>query len=133
MVTDAEILDILAMKTIAVVGLSPNPDRPSHKVAHYLQQKGYRIVPVRPGKGKILGESIYESLHDIPFPVDIVDVFRRSEHCLEISKDAVKMKARVLWFQLGVENLEAAEFANRAGILVVTNRCIAQEVSRFLT
>ena len=114
-------------KTVAVVGLSPKPDRASHGVASYLQEAGYRIVPVRPGGGEILGEEVYGSLQDIPFPVEIVDVFRKSEAVAQITDEAIEIGAKVLWLQEGVSDPVAEEKAQQAGMSVVSDRCILKE------
>ena len=114
-------------KTIAVVGLSPKPDRASYGVASYMQSAGYRIVPVRPGEEEILGEKVYESLREIPFPVDIVDVFRRSETVGPIADEAIEIGAKVLWLQEGVTHPDAEEKARAAGLAVVSDRCILKE------
>ncbi len=114
-------------KTIAVVGLSPKPDRASYGVASYMQSAGYRIVPVRPGADEILGEKVYESLREIPFPVDIVDVFRRSEAVGPIADEAIEIGAKVLWLQEGVTHPDAEERARAAGLVVVSDRCILKE------
>ena len=111
-------------KTIAVVGLSPKDSRPSYGVSLYMQNAGYKIVPVRPGIDNILGEKAYPSLSDIPFPVDIVDVFRKSEAVPPIAREAVNIGAKVLWLQEGVSNEEAEKEAADAGLAVVSNRCI---------
>ncbi|HET9111184.1 MAG TPA: CoA-binding protein [Ktedonobacterales bacterium] len=118
-------------KTIAVVGLSPDPSRPSHGVARYMQEQGYRIIPVNPAEREILGETCYATLSDIPFPVDVVDVFRRSEFVPPIAEDAVKIGAKALWLQLGVISPEGAETAKRGGLRVVMDRCLAIEHERF--
>ncbi len=114
-------------KTIAVVGLSPEPDKPSHEVAHYLQLKGYKIVPVRPGVDEILGEKAYASLKDIPFKVDIVDVFRKPEHMPQVVEEALAIKPKAVWMQLGIAHKEAAEKAAKAGVQVIEDRCILIE------
>ena len=114
-------------KTVAVVGLSPKPDRASHGVASYLQKAGYRIVPVRPGGGEILGEEVYGSLQDIPFPVEIVDVFRKSEAVAAITDEAIEIGAKVLWLQEGVSDPVAEEKAQQAGMSVVSDLCILKE------
>ncbi len=114
-------------RTIAVVGLSPDRSRTSNWVASYMQSRGYRIVPVNPretGK-KILGERVYPDLLSIPFDVDIVNIFRRSEFVYPHVEEAVKKKAKVVWMQLGVYNEEAAELARENGLEVVMNMCIA--------
>ncbi|HET9110607.1 MAG TPA: CoA-binding protein [Ktedonobacterales bacterium] len=118
-------------RTIAVVGLSPDPSRPSHGVARYMQEQGYRIVPVNPTQTEILGETSYASLRDIPFPVDVVDVFRRSEFVPPIAEEAVKIGAKALWLQLGVISSEGAETAERGGLRVVMDRCLEIEHERF--
>jgi predicted CoA-binding protein len=115
------------MKTVAVVGCSPKPDRPSHGVAEYLKQQGYRIVPVNPGHDEILGETCYPRLTAIPFPVDVVDVFRRPEEVLPIIEEAVKIKAKALWLQDGITHPEGEAMARSAGLLVVSDACMLRE------
>jgi len=125
-----EIRQILAdCKNIAVVGLSENPEKTSHMVAKAMQDRGYRIIPVNPtAAGKeILGETCYASLKDIPEQVDLVNVFRRSEHTPEVAEQAVQVGARTLWLQLGIYNEEAAEIARRGGLNVIMDRCIKVE------
>jgi uncharacterized protein len=117
-------------KTIAIVGLSAEWHRPSFFVAKYLQSHGYRIVPVNPKYPEILGEKSYPRLTDIPFPVDMVDVFRKSQDVLPIAQDAVKIGAKCFWQQLGVENIEAATLAENAGLMSVMNRCVKIEHAR---
>ena len=117
----------LAAKTVAVVGLSANPARPSYEVAAYLQQVGYRIIPVNPGHTEILGERCYSSLVEIPEPVQLVDVFRRPEATVPIAQDAVTIGAQCLWLQLGVINEAAAQIARAAGLRVVMDRCTKVE------
>jgi predicted CoA-binding protein len=122
------IVDLLrSAKTIAVVGLSSNPTRPSNAVAAYLQSVGYRIIPVNPNESEVLGEKSYARLEDIPDPIDIVDVFRRSENVLPIANSAIAIKAKVLWLQLGIENAAAAEKAQAAGLIVIENACLLIE------
>lgn len=118
-------------KTIAVVGLSPDPGRPSHDVARYMQAQGYRIVPVNPVIYEALGEKSYLTLRDIPFPVDLVDVFRRSEFVPPIAEDAVKIGAKALWLQLNVISPEGEETAERGGLRVVVDRCLKVEHQRY--
>lgn len=114
--------------TIAVVGLSDKPERTSYMVAEAMQNRGYRIIPVNPTvQGKILGETCYPSLSDIPEPVDMVNVFRRSETTVPVAEEAVKIGAKTLWLQLGVYNEEAAEIASRAGLQVIMDRCVKVE------
>lgn len=121
---EKEVRSVLALKTIAVVGMSPKEDRPSYRVGKYLLDHGYDIIPVRPGGGEILGQPVFESLKDIPRPVDIVDVFRRSEDCEEIAGDAVKIGAKVLWLQEDVVSPSAGKIAEAAGLLFVMDTCI---------
>ena len=116
-------------RAIAVVGLSDNPEKTSHMVAQAMQAKGYRIIPVNPGADRILGEKSYAALEDIPEPVDIVNVFRRSEHTPQVAREAAEIKAKVLWLQLGIINEEAAQIASDAGLEVIMDRCIKVEDS----
>ncbi len=117
-------------KTVAVVGISPDPSRASHGVASYLQSAGYRIVPVRPDGEEILGEKVYRTLSDIPFPVDIVDVFRKPETVPPIAREAVAIGARVLWLQEGVANQEGEAIARDGGLTVVSDLCMFKEHRR---
>jgi predicted CoA-binding protein len=111
--------------TIAVVGASSNPDKPSHGVMRRLLAAGYRVVPVNPGETEVLGNKAYASLADVPEPIDIVDVFRRPEHTPEVARQAVKAGAKVLWLQLGITNAEAESIARAGGLTVVSDACIA--------
>jgi predicted CoA-binding protein len=117
-------------KSIAVVGLSANWNRPSFFAAKYMQQKGYKIIPVNPRYSEILGEKCYKSLLDIEEKVDIVDCFRRSDDILPIATDAIKIKAKVLWMQLSVFNEDAANLSRNAGLKVVQDRCVKIEHAR---
>jgi predicted CoA-binding protein len=131
--TDAYIRDILvAHRTIAMVGASPNTSRPSYFAMKYLKQKGFRVIPVNPGHaGKdILGEKVYAKLADITEPVEIVDIFRNAKDALPIVREAIRIGARVVWMQLGVRNDEAAKLAEDAGLKVVMNRCPKIEYGR---
>jgi predicted CoA-binding protein len=119
-------------RTIAVVGLSANWYRPSYFAAKYMQDHGYRIVPVNPTYAEVLGEKCYPSLRDIPHPVDLVDCFRRTEEMVPLARDAVAIGAKVLWMQLGIVNEEAAAIATGAGLDVVMNRCVKIERARIL-
>jgi len=110
-------------KTIAVVGLSPKPHRPSHQVARYLMEAGYTIIPVNPGHDALLGLTCYPNLRAIPTRVDMVDIFRRSEAVMNIIDDAVAVGARFIWMQEGIVNQEAAAKAEAAGLIVVMDRC----------
>lgn len=123
-IPDDELKSILEeTRTIAVVGASPNPKRPSNIVAGYLIKHGYDVIPVRPGVGEILGRQCYERLEDIPVGVDMVDVFRKPEACPGIARSAVAIGARVLWLQEKVVSGEAAGIAREGGLEVVMDRC----------
>jgi len=117
-------------KTLAVVGLSADWFRPSYFAAKYMQEHGYRIVPVNPRYTEILGERCYPDLKSIPHPVDMVDVFRKPEDCVPIAQDAVSIGAKVLWLQIGVVNPEAQALAEAAGLTVVADRCVKIEYAR---
>jgi predicted CoA-binding protein len=119
--------------TIAMVGLSADPMRPSHFAAIYMQSAGYDIIPVNPRYAgeTILGQPVYASLEEIPRPVDIVDVFRRAEEVPALARSAIAIGAKVLWMQLGVVNEEAARIAREAGLEVVMDRCVKIEHARF--
>ena len=119
-----EIKKIFQLETIAVVGMSPKPERPSHYVAMYLEEHGYNIIPVNPGHNEIAGMKSYPSLLDIPQTIDVVDVFRRSEYVLPIAESAVTVGAKALWLQDGVINEDGAASAEKAGLLVVMNDCM---------
>jgi uncharacterized protein len=126
---DDSITKILASaKNIAVVGLSKKPYRASFGVSETLQSSGYRIFPVNPKEKEILGEKCYTRLEDIPEKVDIVDIFRRSEFIPEIVDSAIRIGARAIWMQEGVEDKASAERARRAGLFVIMNNCIAKEI-----
>ena len=130
---DEEIKEILKKnKVVAVVGLSPKPERDSHKVAKYLQDHGYRIVPVRPKAKEILGEQAYASLKDIPFPVEVVDIFRKVDAIPGIVDEAIDIGAKVVWMQLGLAENQSAHKAREAGLQVVMNKCLKIEHSRYL-
>jgi uncharacterized protein len=123
-----QITDILKeSKTIAVVGLSDDPSRPSHGVSEYMQDHGYRIIPVHPTAETVLGEKVYRSLSEIPDKIDIVDVFRRPDAVPAIVDEVIALKLPVLWLQETVVHEEAAEKARKAGIKVVMDLCILKE------
>jgi predicted CoA-binding protein len=129
--TIAELRRILKSNhTIAVVGLSADWYRPSYFAAKYMQEHGFRVIPVNPKYDEILGEKCYPNLKSIPEPVDIVDVFRKPEDCAPIAEDAVAIGAKVLWLQLGVINEEAARIAEAGGLEVVMDRCVKIEYAR---
>jgi len=131
---DKKLKDILkTAKVIAVVGLSPNPARDSYEVAEYLQQAGYRIIPVNPKADRILGEKVYPDLRSIPEPIDVVDIFRRSEYVPAIVDEALEIGAKTIWMQLGVVHEEAARKAADAGLEVVMDRCMLREHKRLLS
>lgn len=123
-----EIKALLArVKTIAVVGLSPKPTRPSYIVARAMQGFGYRIIPVRPAVNQVLGEPAYASLGDVPDPIDLVDAFRAAEHLDSLVDECIRLKLPALWIQEGIVNLAAAERARAAGLFVVMDRCIYKD------
>jgi predicted CoA-binding protein len=125
------ILEILKKyKTIAVVGLSSNPSRPSFGVTEYMQSAGYRIIPVNPNEMEVLGEKSYARPEDVPEKIEIVDVFRRPENVPPVVESAIRVGAKVVWMQLGVENAAAAERARAAGLIVVEDACILVEHRR---
>jgi predicted CoA-binding protein len=114
-------------KTIAVVGLSSDPMRPSYGVSQYMQRKGYRIIPVNPNESSVLGEKAYKSLSEVPERIDLVDVFRRPEFVPEIVDEAISLKLPAVWLQEGVVHPAAAQKARDAGLTVVMDRCILKE------
>jgi predicted CoA-binding protein len=131
--TDAEMRQLLReTRVIAVVGLSPDLSRPSYGVARYMQSQGYRIVPVTPMADEVLGERAYADLLSIPFEVDLVDIFRRSELVGPHVAEAIQKGVKGVWMQLGVRNPAAAEEARQHGIQVVMDRCLAVEHRRLL-
>ena len=123
---------LLAARTIAIVGLSKDPLRPSYFIGFYLKRHGYRIVPVNPREPEVVGEKSYPSLKDIPFPVDVVDVFRRPDAVPAIARDAVAIGAKALWLQFGVISPEGARIAEDGGLTVVMDRCMKVEHARYL-
>ena len=131
--TEAEIANILrAARTIAVVGISPRPERDSYVVARYLQQHGYRIVPVNPGSDEVLGERCFPDLAAVPpeTAIDVVDIFRRVEHIPAIVDQAIARRAGAVWMQLGLVDVDSARRARAAGLVVVMDRCIKVEHGR---
>ena len=121
-------------KTVAVVGISPKEDRPSYRVASYLQSKGYRIIPVRPDGDTILGETVYPQIMEIPkeIEIDVVDIFRKSEEVPPIVEEAIRRGTKIVWMQEGVIHQKAGEDAEKAGLKVVMNRCIKKEHERLI-
>jgi predicted CoA-binding protein len=119
-------------RVIAVVGLSADEDKPSNSVARYMKGKGYRIIPVNPGEEVILGEKSYKTLADIPEPVDVVDIFMRAERVLPFVEEAIKLKPKAIWLQLGIVNDEARAAVEKSGIMFVQDKCVKQEHGRLL-
>jgi len=120
-------------KTIAVVGLSSNPLRPSFGVTEYMQGAGYRIIPVNPNETEVLGEKSYARLEDVPEKIDIVNIFRRAEEVPPVVESAIRIGSKVVWMQQGIENKEAAERARAAGLAVIEDACILVEHRRRAT
>jgi predicted CoA-binding protein len=118
-------------KTIAMVGLSADPQKASNMVASYLQYAGYRIIPVNPNYEEILGKRCYRDLLNVPEPIDIVDIFRPANECVEIVRQAIEKKAWCIWMQLRIVHLEAAELAGEAGLTVVMDKCMKIEHGRY--
>jgi uncharacterized protein len=122
------LIDLLReSKTIAVVGLSSNPLRPSHEVASYLERAGYQIIPVNPNESEVLGQKCYARLEDIPVPVDIVDVFRRPEYVPAVADSAIAIRAKCLWLQQGITHDQAVAKAQAAGLVVIQDACLFVE------
>jgi predicted CoA-binding protein len=126
-----DVAEALSLKTWAVVGCSPDPSRDSHDIAKLLQDRGYRVIPVNPSCDEVLGERSYARLADIPEPVDVVDIFRRSSAAGAHVDEAIAIGAKAVWMQLGVIDAEAAARAREAGLHVVMDRCPAIELPRF--
>jgi len=128
---DNEMKDLLEKsKTIAILGLSPKVERDSNRVGRYLKAKGYKIIPIRPGQEEVLGEKAYASLDDIDDSIDIIDLFRNPAQVLPHAQEALRVKPRVFWMQLNIENQEAADLLTANGIDVIMNRCIKIEHDR---
>ena len=121
---------LTAAKVIAIVGLSDKPDRASNRVAVYLKEQGYKIIPVNPTKEEILGEKCYSALSEIPEPVDIVDIFRKVDVIPVVVDEAIKISAKAVWMQLGLAQHESAEKARQAGLIVVQSKCTKIEHER---
>ncbi len=131
--SDQQIKELLGQaKRIAVVGLSDKPERDSYRVAQYLLAHGYEVIPVNPGASEILGQKVYPDLASLPGPVDIVNVFRRSDAVPEIAQAAVAIKPKALWLQLDVQSQKAADLARKNGMLVVQDACIKVEHHRLM-
>lgn len=128
---EAEIREILtSYRTVAVVGCSSNPAKDAHTVPKYLQDHGYRMIPVNPFSEEILGKKSYDNVKDIPFSIDIVDVFRPSDQVGPVVDDALETDAKVIWMQVGIRNDEAAKKARDAGLKVIQDRCMRTELQR---
>ena len=119
-----------SVKTIAVVGYSPKPDRPSHNIARRMQQFGYRIIPVRPGISEGLGEKAYRDLASVPERIDLVNVFRASEYVAAVVDECLRLDLKNIWMQENIWNEEAAERARAAGMTVIMDRCILRDYTR---
>jgi predicted CoA-binding protein len=127
----ADIKEILTRyHTVAVVGASPKPQRPSHRVAAFLKKEGFRVIPVTPNADEVIGEKAYPDLKSIPEPVEIVDIFRRSEEVMPVVEAAIAIRAKAVWMQEGIINEEAAAKARREGLIVVMDRCMKKELLR---
>jgi predicted CoA-binding protein len=127
-VLEANILN--KYRTVAIVGLSPDPSRPSYRVASYLDMHGYKVIPVNPHAQEILGKTSYPNLSSVPEPIEIVDIFRSSEKVMPVVDEAIKTGAKVVWMQEGIINEQAALKARDAGLLVVMNKCMFKEHQR---
>ena len=133
MINDAELTTLLrTAKTVAVIGISNNPSRPSFGVSRFLQRQGFRIVPVNPAETEVHGEKAYASIKDVPDSVDIVNIFRRSDQIMPLMKDILEKRPRLIWMQEGVVNEDAAQLADASDIPVVMNRCILKELARLV-
>jgi predicted CoA-binding protein len=131
--TEEKIKEILERaKVIAIVGLSPDEQKPSNVVAKYLIAHGYKVIPVNPGQESILGQKSYKNLSDIPGQVDIVDIFMRTEKLLPVVEEAIRIKPRCIWLQLGIINEEAKKLAESNGITFFMDKCIKIEHSKFI-
>mgnify|MGYP001792339844 CR=1 FL=1 len=131
--SDEGIRELLSStKTIALFGASPNPDRASHAVMHYMMDRGYRVIPVNPRETEILGEKSFKSLVEVPVPIDIVNVFRAPDALPAIAADAVRIRAGSMWCQFGVINEEGARIADAGGVSVIMDRCLKVEHARYL-
>jgi len=131
--SDESIIELFErVKKIAVIGLSPKPDRPSHRVAKHMQDFGFEIIPVRPAVSEILGAKVYASLTEIPFAVDLVNVFRAPKYVAEITEQCIDKKVSALWLQEGVVDVESADKACKENIFTVMDKCIYKEYVRLM-
>lgn len=124
---------ILEYRVIAVVGMSRNPEKPSHYVPRYMREHGYRVIPVNPAAGKILSERSYPSLDRVREEIDVVNIFRPSEEVLSIVREAVRIGAKAVWMQEGIVNYAAARYAEEKGLLVVMDKCMMKEHQRCIS
>jgi uncharacterized protein len=124
---------LLSSRVIAIVGLSPKEDKPSNTVARYLREAGYKIIPVNPGYDEVLGEKCYHALADVPEKIDIVDIFMRADSIMPVVEEAVKVKPKCIWLQLGIVNEEAKKTAENHGITFFMDVCIKQEHERLFS
>ncbi len=133
MISDNEIVRILSeSNSIAVVGCSRNPEKDAYKVPKYLKEQGYKIIPINPSADEILGERVYKTISEIEEPVDVINIFRPSEECLQVVKEAIKLKPMAIWMQLGIRNVDAAKLAEKYGIKVVMDKCMMVEHKRLI-
>ena len=130
--SDQQIIDILSLRTVAVIGMSKHSSKAAHYVPKYLSDNGYDIIPINPTTDKILDKKCYSSISEIDEEIDIVDIFRPSDDVLPFIVDAIKKKPKVIWLQEGIHNLEAEELARKEGIKVIFNRCMLAEHQRLL-
>jgi len=128
--SDEQIRDILSLNKVVVVGMSKNSSKAAHYVPKYLSDNGYDVIPVNPTADQILGKKCYGSISEIDEEIDIVDVFRPSDHVLPVIQEAIKKKPKVIWLQEGIHNSEAEDLAKKAGIKVIFNRCMLAEHQR---
>ena len=131
--TDDQIKEILSYKNVAVIGISKNESKAAHYVPKYLSENGFQITPVNPTTDEILGKKCYSNVSEINTSIDIVDIFRPSDEVLPFVKDAIKIKPKVIWLQLGIHNSEAEKLAKDAGIDVVFNKCMLAEHQRLVS
>jgi predicted CoA-binding protein len=126
---DADIEKILtSYRTVAIVGASPKPERPSYRVADFLKKEGFQVIPISPNASEVVGEKAYPDLASIPIPVEVVDIFRRSEDVMPVVEEAIAIGAKAVWMQEGIVNEEAADKAKKAGLTVVMDHCMRKEL-----
>ena len=131
--SDEKIIDVLSLKTVAVIGMSKHSSKAAHYVPKYLINNGYVVIPVNPTTDKILNSRCYDSVAEIDGPVDIIDVFRPSDQISSIIRDCIEKKPKVIWLQEGIHDFESEELARKSGIIVIFNRCMLAEHQRLLT